>query len=94
MSFAEKNEKTRTSEQSSEADIEQNEFAVERRKSTSDTFVELSGIEATAASQAAWLIAITVSIGNFLFGMRFVPAGSNGRLIRTQDMILVTSHQS
>lgn len=40
----------------------------ERRHSTADEIVDLSGIEATAASSAAWLIAITVSIGNFLFG--------------------------
>lgn len=36
---------------------------VERRKSVSDEVTELSGIEATAASKAAWLIAITVSLG-------------------------------
>jgi SP family myo-inositol transporter-like MFS transporter 13 len=29
----------------------------------------LSGIEATAASKAAWLISITVSLGGLLFGM-------------------------
>jgi len=29
----------------------------------------LSGIEATAASRAAWLISITISLGGFLFGM-------------------------
>lgn len=29
---------------------------------------ELSGIEATAASKAAWLISITVSLGGLLFG--------------------------
>lgn len=33
---------------------------------------ELSGIEDTAASKAAWLISITVSIGGLLFGMSFV----------------------
>jgi hypothetical protein len=43
--------------------------AVERRKSTSEELTELSGIEATAASTAAWLISITVSIGGFLFGV-------------------------
>ena len=41
---------------------------VERRKSTSEEVTELSGIEATAASKAAWLISATVSIGGFLFG--------------------------
>lgn len=30
---------------------------------------ELSGIETTAASKAAWLISIVVSIGGLLFGM-------------------------
>lgn len=30
---------------------------------------ELSGIESTAASKAAWLISIVVSIGGFLFGI-------------------------
>ena len=29
---------------------------------------ELSAIEATAASKAAWLISITVSLGGLLFG--------------------------
>ena len=39
-----------------------------RRKSTAEEVTELSSIEATAASKAAWLISITVSIGGFLFG--------------------------
>lgn len=30
---------------------------------------ELNGIETTAASKAAWLISIVVSIGGLLFGM-------------------------
>ena len=42
---------------------------IERRKSVSEEINDLSGIEATAASKAAWLISITVSIGGFLFGM-------------------------
>lgn len=41
---------------------------IERRKSTSEEATELSGIESTATSSAAWLIALTVSIGGFLFG--------------------------
>lgn len=40
----------------------------ERRGSTADELTELSGIESTATSKAAWLIAITVSLGGFLFG--------------------------
>jgi SP family myo-inositol transporter-like MFS transporter 13 len=35
----------------------------------SQYLAELSGIEATAASKAAWLISITVSLGGLLFGM-------------------------
>ena len=34
-----------------------------RRLSTAEEVTELSGIEATAASKAAWLISITVSMG-------------------------------
>lgn len=34
---------------------------------------ELSSIESTAASKAAWLISIVVSIGGFLFGMYLLP---------------------
>lgn len=33
-----------------------------------DQLAELSAIEATAASKAAWLISITVSLGGLLFG--------------------------
>ena len=40
-----------------------------RRQSVAEEVTELSGIEATAASKAAWLISVTVSIGGFLFGM-------------------------
>lgn len=36
--------------------------------STAAEVTELSGIEATAASTAAWLISVTVSLGGFLFG--------------------------
>lgn len=39
-----------------------------RRASTAEEIVELSGIESTATSKAAWLIAMTVSLGGFLFG--------------------------
>lgn len=37
--------------------------------SHSQQLAELSGIEAEAASKAAWLISITVSLGGLLFGM-------------------------
>ena len=46
----------------------QEEYVTDRRKSVSEEVTELSGIEATAASKAAWLISATVSIGGFLFG--------------------------
>ena len=39
-----------------------------RRNSLADEITELSSIEATAASKAAWLISVTVSLGGFLFG--------------------------
>ena len=39
-----------------------------RRQSTAEEVTELSAIEATAASKAAWLISVTVSLGGFLFG--------------------------
>lgn len=48
------------------SDSEIQEEHVERRKSVSEEVTELSGIEATAASRAAWLIAITVSLGGKL----------------------------
>ena len=40
----------------------------QRRGSTGDELTELSSIESAATSKAAWLIAITVSLGGFLFG--------------------------
>lgn len=39
-----------------------------RKHSTAQEITELSNIEATAASKAAWIISITVSLGGFLFG--------------------------
>lgn len=39
-----------------------------RSQSTAQEITELSNIEATAASKAAWIISITVSLGGFLFG--------------------------
>lgn len=39
-----------------------------RRLSTAEEVTMLSEIEATAASKAAWLISVTVSLGGFLFG--------------------------
>lgn len=41
---------------------------VSHAKEHADHLAELSGIEATAASRAAWLISITVSLGGLLFG--------------------------
>ena len=40
----------------------------ERKGSIADQVTELSSIEDTAASKAAWLISVTVSLGGFLFG--------------------------
>lgn len=48
---------------------------IERQQSPSeDLYDNLSGIEETAASKAAWLISITVSIGGFLFGKKVYNA--------------------
>lgn len=44
------------------------EYQQERRLSKADEITDLSGIESTAASKAAWLISITVSLGGLLFG--------------------------
>ena len=56
----------------------QEEYVTGRRKTTSEEVTELPGIEATA-SEAAWLIWATVSMGGFLFGWY------------TMDMRLLTS---
>lgn len=42
-----------------------------------DIQTELSSIESTAASKAAWLISIVVSIGGFLFGMSLPSSQSS-----------------
>lgn len=55
-----------------------------RRKSVSEEATELSGIEATAASKAAWLISITVSIGGFLFGALRVASAGDQRLTNSR----------
>ncbi|KAF2793771.1 putative transporter [Melanomma pulvis-pyrius CBS 109.77] len=60
---------------------------------------ELSGIEATAASKAAWLIAITVSLGGLLFGYDtgyissvLVTIGTSlGHVLSSSEQELVTS---
>lgn len=44
---------------------------VEKLDSASMQIDESDNIETTAASKAAWLIAVTVSIGGFLFGRFF-----------------------
>lgn len=51
-------------------DEEQVEFTdtPERRMSVAEEVTELSGIEATATSKAAWLISLTISICGLLFG--------------------------
>jgi SP family myo-inositol transporter-like MFS transporter 13 len=58
---------------SGDSKLDKDEFVetVDRRRSVSDEATELSAIEATAASKAAWLIALTVSIGGFLFGASY-----------------------
>ena len=41
---------------------------IENVETIHDELTELSAIESTAASKAAWLISITVSLGGLLFG--------------------------
>lgn len=61
MSFTEKKLK--------EAQVEYAESTKQdRRLSVAEEVTELSGIEATAASKAAWLISLTISQAGFLFG--------------------------
>jgi SP family myo-inositol transporter-like MFS transporter 13 len=70
MAHDSKNEKTEFSDVKFESHASQERIEdVSHTKEHADEIAELSGIEATAASKAAWLIAITVSIGNLLFGM-------------------------
>ncbi|KAI0011895.1 general substrate transporter [Xylariaceae sp. FL0662B] len=64
-----------------------------------EELTELSGIEATAASKAAWLISITVSLGGLLFGydtgyissVLVVIDDSLGHVLSTSEQELVTS---
>lgn len=65
---AEKGFSTEKSDHFQSNDVEQVEVEGGRRGSTAEELTELSGIEATAASKAAWLISVTVSLGGFLFG--------------------------
>lgn len=83
----------------SEHSASQVENAGERRKSVADEVTELSSIEATAASKAAWLISATVSTGGFLFGYDtgyissvLVTVGASlGHELSSSDEELVTS---
>lgn len=69
MAYDSKNEKTEFSDVKFESHASQERIEdVSHAKEHADQLAELSGIEATAASRAAWLIAITISIGNLLFG--------------------------
>lgn len=45
------------------------QIETKREGTTHEQIEELSALEATAASKAAWLISITVSLGGLLFGM-------------------------
>lgn len=49
------------------AEIEHAEH-IDDESATFEKIEELSNIEETAASRAAWLISLTVSLGGFLFG--------------------------
>ncbi|KAI5241648.1 general substrate transporter, partial [Aureobasidium subglaciale] len=72
---------------------------VEKLDTLSDEHIEADNIESTAASKAAWLIAMTVSIGGFLFGYDtgyissvLVTIGTSlGHELSTSEQELVTS---
>ncbi|TIA43509.1 general substrate transporter [Aureobasidium pullulans] len=72
---------------------------LEKVDTFSDEQAELDNIETTAASKAAWLIAMTVSIGGFLFGYDtgyissvLVTIGTSlGHELSTSEQELVTS---
>ncbi|TKX19061.1 Myo-inositol transporter-like protein 5 [Elsinoe australis] len=74
------------------------EYADEKGR-TPEEIAELSGIESTAASKAAWLISLTVSIGGFLFGydtgyissVLVIIGSSLGAPLSSSDEELVTS---
>ncbi|KAF2113153.1 general substrate transporter [Lophiotrema nucula] len=75
------------------------DVTIERRGSTAEQVVELSQIEATAASKAAWLLSVTVSLGGLLFGYDtgyissvLVTIGSSlGHELTSSEQELVTS---
>tara|TARA_R110002003_G_scaffold110_3_gene9263 strand:- start:1169 stop:1387 length:219 start_codon:yes stop_codon:yes gene_type:complete len=70
MVYDTKNEKAEFSDVKFDASHSQEKIEdVTAAKQNADLLAELSGIEATAASRAAWLISITVSLGGLLFGM-------------------------
>lgn len=55
---------------------------IDTARDHADQLTELFGIEATAASKAAWLISMVVSLGGLLFGMlALILQQSNQRLI-------------
>lgn len=52
-------------------------IATRRDSTTHDQIEELSALEACAASRAAWLISITVSLGGLLFGRHLTITSSS-----------------
>lgn len=69
MAYDSKDEKTAFSDVKFESHPSQERIEdVSNAKEHADQLAELSVIEATAASKAAWLISITVSLGGLLFG--------------------------
>jgi len=69
MSFDNKDEKTEVTAMKFGSNSSQEQIEdLSAAKQHADHIAELSGIEATAASRAAWLFSITVSLGGLLFG--------------------------
>jgi SP family myo-inositol transporter-like MFS transporter 13 len=69
MVYDSKNEKNEFSDVNFASHASQERIEdISHAKEHAEQLAELSGIEATAASKAAWLISITVSLGGLLFG--------------------------
>ncbi|KAF2827763.1 sugar transporter [Ophiobolus disseminans] len=100
MAYDSKNEKTEFSDVKFDSNTSGEKIEdISNAKEHADRLAELSGIEATAASKAAWLISITVSLGGLLFGYDtgyissvLVTIGKSlGHELTSSDQELVTS---
>jgi SP family myo-inositol transporter-like MFS transporter 13 len=93
MEYKSKNEKSDFSDVKFESHTSQERIEdVSKAKEHAGQLAELSGIEATAASKAAWLISITVSLGGLLFGTYFQDVYASHTLERSDCIRLATDN--